>query len=297
MNELATSLLEHGRELLVHKSHSYASDLSSVADAIGCHVKIVDFGNTWLRDEFIRTTEAVLRVKAAVFDRERWHRNSLRRYRASWGRLKLHEAIGIVGGHTLGEPVDKDDYPDEFKEIDFSMEGGNMIVLSKVVLVGAHSIELYAHLKDRSFVDDFCRVFGTKRQVHVVPQLLYHLDLFILPISNDAVFVPDGSVLTSEMKTSLDASLHGAGLSVFQIDGIVKDGCGAPVGNYFSGLCGANDGAPFLVLPSFGARHDRKVSRQIWSRCNHAISIYFIGRADANRRQFKLGAGVRCGCI
>lgn len=65
MKELASSLLEGDRDLLVHRSHSFAPDSASIADAIGCRVPAVAFGNTWLRDEFIRTEGALLRVDAA----------------------------------------------------------------------------------------------------------------------------------------------------------------------------------------------------------------------------------------
>lgn len=298
---LADSFLTSGRcDVAVQDSHSYAADLCHI-DAI--RTTRIRHAHPWLRDRFLRDDSGALvatrqcvatRTRVALAKR-RMRRKRLSTWASCVPRRFLNVALDMPMAFTEGDVIR------DASVVGKALQGGNVIVLPNVVFVGADSkiVAEHAHCGARgpSFERAFRARYGSDRALCLLPQILYHLDLFLLPLTETRMLVPDADDLPQRAMERLHSRLRAHNVepcpirhAFYVVDGEIR-------GGYLNGLSGrATDGTLFLVVPHYDAAGDARFRAEVEAQCApDAVAVHFVGNAAENASDWALGAGVRCG--
>jgi hypothetical protein len=319
--KLTDSLLTPGRVVFVYADQSYAAGLCSLASTLGIVIVPTTFGGGWIRDEILITysTSGIIvhtpqlpsktickktkSILLNIWEKEISHKSE---------KTFMSNVTGTICGSTLFDNLDDmsgiiQDSNSSYNVIKdgILLEGGNMLTDGHNVFIGECSVQLYSYMKKpvcRSVLSDTI----PDKKCHVIPQFMWHLDLFICLLSNKqkTILIPeldehkiDPLYMTSHKLMHTRKIFESLGYIVKTLDAFFfNDKPNKPrmSGAYLNSLAGvdSND-IPYILLPSF--RHNAYIEQQLREIVDIGTNIHFIGDVLMNERELSThGGALRC---
>ena len=318
MNTLQSQILIPGSKLVVHLESDIKRSLDKLEKLLGITVEYDSEGSGWIRDEtFVMNDGSVLNMDRLYYPTKQC-KNSIKQF----GLQKypdprfMQHVFGLVGGNTVFGNVGLSTRYQTLQNA--CMEGGNMLVYGNHVFVGSESVEIfnivkpYINILNKSDFHPYFKQLFPLHILHIVPQILYHLDMFAMLVAPNFVLLPElPSILLSRTRNGVKKRFlqnlrplehywwqaktifENVGLKVCFIDGyFFDDNC--IVALYFNGLTGFDvDHRPYVLLPRFTPHYNRTFKRMFNKICD--THIYWIGGANENRDELsQLGGSFRC---
>jgi hypothetical protein len=345
LTNLTDALLTPGRVVFAYSDQTYAADVCALAPSLGLVAVSTSMGGGWLRDEVLitQTTDdaPTTTLHAPRLPPASTRRRAKSTLLAQWERIGsasdrafMAQVSGTIGGAALFDDDCIDIANDDkycIMRDGLLLEGGNVLVDGENIFIGEESAQLYSLMASPSPSNTLADAIPDK-QCHLVPQFMWHLDLFVCIIAHSnatrTLLIPelderrmDAAYMTPEKRRFLrilSASAHklartrqmfeALGYRVETLDaffverddstrthkGTAAKSTPRMTGAYLNALAGTDArGAPYIVLPSF--RYNAYIERQLRAIVDPGTGIHFVGDARVNARELALhGGALRC---
>jgi N-dimethylarginine dimethylaminohydrolase len=300
--------------------------LSMLVTQIDVNIYPVYGGTTWTRDDITIDTSAnkvLVRVPIRDSTKNKVHNAISEMY---YNRVKAYEkeelsfmadVFGDIGCHSfenmdagksklLKSSITKSKQSWKVDD-NIYIEGGNYIKAGNTLFIGEESKIAYDAMNSDSTINFQIYIkskFGLS--VVIIPQLLYHLDTFVLLLTPKIIVLPiirtscENEIWKSIVKSktfstcvsSIKKIFENSGFHVIHMDGfLIREN--KLSANYFNCLSGINEKKEsYVIVPCFDKEMDQTVETLFQEYVSH---VYFVGTRIQNSLQISIeGGSLRC---
>ena len=318
---LQSQILGPHSKVLVADKQDIKASLEAIEDKLNLSIEYfqVAADANGLRDQtFVMNDGRVFRIDQSIINQSEPYTQAslqiLRHHIQKRWKPPLQEVLNfteLVGGQAL---LLSSHYSSNFSTLPkLFLEGGNVLVFGHHVFVGGESLKLFELFQTQRLSTYFSTMFPGNH-LHIIPQILWHLDMFALLVAPHFVLLPllpssdDIAKMTGQkqlfyryLKTQQSALtkakviFESAGLQVRFINGYHFDDTGDLAAAYFNGLTGLNHNKqPYILMTNFHQKYNRLFQLEL-RLVGISVKVYFIGDPSQNyQRLVKSGKSLKC---